>query len=305
MVTNRFELDDSVDEYFPRHGWIAGRTGHRHLRFPVKALFGLGSTGYERLHELKLSWTAGSPYKRLTLLANSLRELHYEIRNVISLSEDWRENGNLIILSNQRIDIYLISAFTVLRRFPDVLLETARPLLFEHFQSAPRELKVYRRKSVADFEQLKPRCDPEILHDAIQFHTKWFDKIRGRNTGIRDVLMHNEYLILNGAQGARGPDEEKTRRTYQSQFYVGSEWLPSKKKKPLDLIQELRGCVGGLCAFMEQLHRSFGMCERRYDRNDVFLCLPGSASCDNIGFWPSIIAGEDEVFPAEPMTAAD
>jgi hypothetical protein len=81
------------------------------------------------------------------------RDLHKEVREILPLQEQWdapvsadRDNAlNRLQEGLDRLAILLIAAFTFLRRLADEVIDASRPLLFEKWQSAPRQMKVAKR----------------------------------------------------------------------------------------------------------------------------------------------------------------
>jgi hypothetical protein len=88
-----FDLPPGAKNYFPSHGWIEGATGLRHLRLPILRVFQQTHPVYARFEEHGLAgvWLqTRSPFRTLRQLGVALRDLHAELRLLLTLAdEEW------------------------------------------------------------------------------------------------------------------------------------------------------------------------------------------------------------------------
>lgn len=298
-----FDLPPSANSFFPAHGWIAGPTGVPCLRLPAQRLYQHGEPTYKYFVDNKIGglWLqTHSPTRTLHHLAVCLRDLHREVREILPLQEMWDAPVSAArdeTLTRQqegldRLAILLIAGFTLLRRLADELIDASRPFLFEHWQSAPRQMKVAKRQVVrAELQNLKPICNLDVLNDALTNHTTWFEQLR-QDDGLRDILVHKPHVLQISTQG-------------KSQLgRSGIEWrLTAHLVRPqpatagglrvVDLFPALLECVDGACAFMERLVTAVGSF-RGYEQGD-FQSLTGRTN-DIVGCWPPI-GGSRTQFP--------
>lgn len=291
-----FECPPEANEHFPAHGWMANVDGARVLRLPVLRLFQHGEPGHRYFLENKLGgvWLQSrSPERTLRQLSVCFRDLHHELREILPLTIKKDKTSHELtrwLEGIERTEVLLIAAFHLLRRLPDDLVDASRPCLFEHWQSAPRQLK--SAVSAANDNKLqmhKPRCDLGILSDALLNHTAWFDRLRNTD-GVRDVLTHKPHILQIGAQGSQDPDGAPVNWRMTATLTQG---LPGKDWRHMDLFPLLLECIDGACDFMKLFCQSVGLggC---YQRGDC-LFLTGSDN-DSVGFWPPIF-GQREGFP--------
>lgn len=101
-----------------------------------------------------------------------------------------------------RLAVLLIAAFALLRRLADDLIDASRPLLFEKWQSAPRQLETSiaanRKGELTNFD---PICRFDILQDLIANKTAWFEALR-QEDGLRDILIHQPHYISVSPAGS-------------------------------------------------------------------------------------------------------
>jgi len=296
------DLTSEGQNRFPSHGWITGHTGIKHLRLPILRLFQLGQPTYERFVENNLGgmWLqCRSPYRTLRQLAVALRDLHAEIRVMLPIvQEDWyprepsRERDNALTRVHEgyeRTEISLIAIFVLLRRLADELIDASRPLLFKHWQSAPRKLAVAISKARdGTLAEAHPICDFDLLTDALQNHTAWLSRLR-EDKGIRDILIHKEHILQVGAQGSKSPEDVKFNWKITASLLQGRPGATHS----IDLFPALIDCIDGACLFMDRLYRSVSPIDE-YQKGDV-LFLTG-ADNDAVGFWPPILGTRTE-FP--------
>jgi len=298
-----FDLPPSASGFFPAHGWIAGLTGVPCLRLPVQRLYQLGEPTQKYFVNNNIGglWLqTHSPTRTLRHLAVCLRDLHSEVREILPLQEMWdgpvSDTRDEALTRQQegldRLAILLIAGFTLLRRLADELVDASRPFLFEHWQSAPRQMKVAKGQVArAELQRLRPICNLDVLNDALTNHTGWFEQLR-QDDGLRDILVHRPHVLQISAQG-------QSRRSQS-----GIEWrLTAHLVRPqpatagglsvVDLFPALLECVDGACGFMERLVTAIGsLCG--YEQGD-FQFLTGRAN-DIVGCWPPI-GGSRTQFP--------
>ena len=297
-----FHLPPEAIDIIPAHGWLRSVTGLRHLRLPIMQMF--QPTGPTFIH-FQQAGLAGqwlqfrSPYRTLRQLAVALRDLHLEVRLLLPLVEgEWSDrepsserNDTLTRLREgfERIEISLIAIFVLLRRLADELIDASRPVLFEHWQSAPRQLKTLmlcgQNGGLARF---RPRYDVGVLTDALQTQLAWFSQLR-QDDGIRDILVHKDHLLQVGSAGHKTPTDEAF------VWRINAALIRSKRNgiTVIQLFPSLMDCMRGACRFMDKLHLC-AIQSGRYGTGDV-LPLTGSDN-DIVGFWPSILESPQE-FP--------
>lgn len=296
------DLTQEAQNHFPSHGWVTGCTGFKHLRLPILRLYQYGQPTYERFIENNLDgmWLqCRSPYRTLRQLAIALRDLHAEIREILPIvQEDWNgrepssERDHALTRVHEgyeRIEISMIAAFVLLRRLADELIDTSRPFLFKHWQSAPRKLAVAVSKARdGTLIGVNPICNLEIFTDALLNNTAWLDRLR-ENKGIRDIIIHKEHILQVSAQGSKSPEDVNFNWRISASLVQGSPGA----LHTVDLFPALVDCITGACGFMDRLYRSVSPTDC-YQRGDV-LFLTGSSN-DIVGFWPPIFETRTE-FP--------
>lgn len=299
------DLTPEAQNQFPAHGWISGHIGIKHLRLPILRLYQFGQPTYEHFVENNLAgmWLqCRSPSRTLRQLAIVLRDLHATVREILPIvQEQWIErepssDRNFALTKEhegyERIEISLISAFVLLRRLADELIDASRPFLFKDWQSAPRKLAtaVLKARDGTLFKA-NPTCDLEIFTDALLNHTLWLDQLR-QNEGIRDTLIHKEHILQVGAQGSKSLEEVDFNWKISATLVQGRPGA----LHTTDLFPALANCIAGACRFMDRLYASVSSTDA-YQQSDV-LFLTGS-DVDIVGFWPPILGTRTEF----PLTA--
>lgn len=182
----------------------------------------------------------------------------------------------------ERVEVLLIAIFVLLRRLADQLIDASRPILFEKWQSAPRQLKTaVAALSSNALPALGPRCDLGVLAEALLKHTGWFEQLR-KEEGVRDILVHKDHTLLVGGRGHRAPTDERTLWRMSAQLI---RWQGGDLKS-IELFDVLQECVCGACDFMEQICKSIGM-SGGYEQGDR-LRLTGDEG-DIVGLWPPLL----------------
>ena len=132
-----------------------------------------------------------------------------------------------------------------------------------------------------------------MLHDALKNKTGWFQKLRRKGEGFRDILTHSNYYMHVSPYGTSTPGS-KIEWKMEAQLFREAA-LPGGPTRVLHLLPALLECVGGACAFMEGLTRSVNALTG-YSREDA-LILIGNDS-DVVGCWPAI----DGAFTSFPLS---
>lgn len=291
-VSNFYEVSSEVDAVFPRHGWVESMSGARFLRLPILRLYQLGEPTFDAYTKNGLGgvWLqCRSPYMSLRQLGIALRELHAEVMVLVPiLEQEWMERppskerddaGTRYHEGKERTEVLLIAIFVLLRRLADQLIDASRPILFEQWQSAPREMK--KAISMAESDSLRalgPRCRLDLLQEALLQCTGWFEQLR-KDEGVRDILVHKDHILRVGGQGFRAQTDKETT------WRVSAQLIRQRRGGLVttELFDVLRECLCGACEFMEQLCRSVGLAGG-YGRGDL-LFLTGDDG-DVVGFWP-------------------
>jgi hypothetical protein len=297
-----FEVPAVANEFFPAHGWIAGPTGVPCLRLPVQRLYQVGEPVHDRFSKNNIAgiWLqTHSPTRTLHHLAVCLRDIHKEVREILPLQEIWetpvstaRDDAlNRLQEGLDRLAILLIAGFTLLRRLADEVLDASRPLLFEHWHSAPRQMKVAKAQAAQEkLRDLKPICDVDVLTDALKNYTKWFEQL-GQDDGLRDIV-HKPHVLQISPQGTSSPGQDGVDWRIVAHL-VRDQPKPGGGLSVIDLFPELLRCVDGACVFMSRFVEAVGSL-RGYEQGD-FVFLTGNVN-DTIGCWPPII-GSRTRFP--------
>lgn len=302
-MKNVLELMEEAQAYFPAHGWVTGSSGVRLIRFPILRVFQHLHPAYFRYQDLGIAgfWLqTHSPFRTLRLLAIALRDLHYELRVLDPiLHQNWfdkppSEARNQAMTEQserlERCEVLLISVFTLLRRLADDLMGTLRPLLFDHVDSAPRELKTaIQLAQSGKILKAGPRYEPGVLINILLNETDWLSKLREEN-GIRDTLIHRPHVLLVGATGASNSSSAEIDWRVYAQVVVQAKTGP----KATDIFPLLIDCIEGVCSFMTSITRLIGGMER-YENADWMMVLGNDA--DLIGFWPEIGNSTPRTFP--------
>ncbi len=297
-----FELTPDATDFFPLHGWIEGATGVRLLRLPILRVFQHSHPHYSRFTTQGLGgmWLqTRSPYRAIRQLGVALRDLHAELRVLLELAdEDWfdeeaSDSRNRALTrqneGNERCEVLLISVFILLRRLADDLTDSLRPVLFEHWKSAPSQLK--KMISLAEsggLHALKPYCDADDLSSIVLTDTTWLQKLRKKD-GIRDTLVHRPHILSVGSQGTKPNDTENYAWHIIANMMV---WDPNGVRST-SLFPLLLECIAGACTFMTSISKLIGGMNS-FDRGDMVV-LTGSDN-DIVGFWPPI-RGVQHEFP--------
>lgn len=296
------DLPDAAKQHFPSHGWLAGVTGMRSIKLPVLRLFQPGHPSFSRFSDNGLAgmWLqANSPYRTLRQLGIALRDLHSVIRFVLpTLDESWNdrppssERDRAFTAQHEawgRIEILLIAIFVLLRRLAEELIVASRPILFEHWHCAPKEMKTaIRWAREGKLSSAGPLCNVEVLENALLTQTGWLASLR-EDDGIRDILIHRQHILQVSAQGVKAPGDDKCRWRVTAHLVLDS----ARSKRRVDLLPALSTCLEGVCAFMSSLYRCVGPIDG-YCRDDA-LTLTGMDN-DIVGFWPAI-TGEPHQVP--------
>ncbi len=291
---NFFCLPENTKACFPRHGWTRNITGSRQLRLPLLRLFQFESPHYEIFNANGLAgiWLqCHSPSASLRMLAVCLRDISSEFQIILATNEeDWdnrpvSDERNRSLTRNQeameRSEVLLISAFVLLRRLADQIMDAARPLLFEDWKSAPRQMKTAVSMARSGrISELQARCNSQRLIDALVSKTAWFDAFR-QEDGVRDILVHKEHFLSVGSLGTK-PTESAD---YSWRVTVDLMRVKNGEIANLDIMPVLRTCLEGLCDFMEAVYLSLNEGGDYAIGDTVFV----TGNDDDVtAFWPSI-----------------
>ena len=289
-----FDLNPASEQHAPTHGWIRSASGVRHLRLPVLRLYQMGQPTYARYVEYNMAgmWLQfRSPYRTLRQLAIVLRDLHREARDVLTITQhDWlhqepssdRDGAlNRQREGNERIETLVMTAFILLRRLADELIDVSRPFLFQNWHSAPRKMSTAVTAARDGLlGKAKPLCAIDILSDALLHHTDWHAQLR-KHDGIRDILVHYPHVLQVGSAGSKAADESNFKWRISAQLAT----IEQGELRTVDLLPALLECVAGACQFMAGLVRCVAPIDH-YERGDL-LFLTGSDN-DIVGFWPAV-----------------
>jgi hypothetical protein len=245
---------------FPKHGWAMSSDDVRLLWLPIMRI--LANSGKLR-SEIGLSRNLGSRqqedirclFATLANLSVTLRELAGAMREIESLDpiNGDNESKNREWHLKELIKLYVDVCIMCLRRLSDAFGRSIRYVLFDHFESAPREFKKLITMTSNDEKGLLaagPLCDVDHLKKVLHENTDWFADIRGMNReglgkkGIRDVLDHD----VSSIEIIREKAGDSPWRTRALLRHVSESSLMS-----LDLLSFVERCICQLCELWTQL----------------------------------------------------
>lgn len=295
-MSHFWDLPQAATALFPRHGWVEGSAGVLQLRLPILRLYQFQTPHHMRYVQLGLAgmWLQShSPHPSVRLLAVALRDLAFEFGHILkALNEGWldkdpSEERNQVLTRHQeavqRSEVLLTAALVILRRLADQVIDATRPLLFDHWQSAPRQMKTaISAANAGKLVDLKPRCKVDELTSALLSKTKWFEDLR-QEAGIRDVLIHKDhwFSVSSVGIGDGAPSKNVTWRVTADLWRMkrdGGRWH-------VDVVPALRACLAGMCDFMEALYSCL-VRGGEYAQGDMVF-LTGRDE-DVVAFWPPL-----------------
>lgn len=267
----------------------------RQLRLPLLRLYQCEAPHYQAYLQKQLAgvWLQSrSPYPSIRMLAVCLRDLSAEFRVIVPyLEADWfhkppSAEGSVAFTryheALERSEVLLMSAFVLLRRLADQIVDATRPLWFTDWQSAPRQLKTaIAAAKIGDLSKLNPTCNLQRLSSALLHRTKWFEDLR-QEDGVRDILVHKEHIFRVSAQGSQAPMEDR----FSWRVTADITRLKGSELKHVDILPVLRQCLHGLCDFMEDVYRSLNESGTYQQGDTVFLTGDDE---DVTVFWPPMV----------------
>ena len=284
-------IPNEIQTYFPKHGWTNNVSGVRQIRLPILRLFEYELPYCEVFSANGISgvWLQSrSPVESLRMLAVCLRDLSSEFRTLLKYREVvWSGDATINVDDPEtlqrgceawrRSEIFLFSAFVLLRRLADQIVDATRPLWFEDWGSAPKSMKTaIRAANQGKLKSLKPRCDVDRLSNAFIERTQWFEDLR-QEDGVRDILVHKDHVfkVTLSQHGTKNPwcVEASLTRLIKGELVV------------VDVVPVLRSSLLGLCDFMEEVCLSIASASG-FGPSDV-LYLTGDHE-DITAFWPEL-----------------
>jgi hypothetical protein len=276
-----------VAERYPGHGWALYSQGAKIVWCPLRQVLAwpeetLRKKGLSDRVELSSSHDPLPFSETLQKLAVSLRELHRLVRTACDRPCNLEpESLTADLEALEKIPLFIDLIFIYLRRIPDRLAVASLPLLFQHWQSAPREFK----KWIDDIDKLeayKPICNFAALREVIKDNSAWFESLRDTlasgKKGLRDALEHRGVRFL---VGKRQIGDERPR------FTVMVDSRASDVEVLRDILPQVPDSVEGLCRLMTGVHSAIGVGDT-YRWGD-FINLVGMDD-DIAGYWPRIEA---------------
>lgn len=293
-VTDFFSLPTETSDLFPRHGWVRNSAGVGQLRLPLLRLYEAEEPYYGtycRKQVMGVWLQSRNPKASIRMLAVCLRDLNVEFRAILKYVEagglgcpdnfESRQIATRYYEALHRSELLIFSAFVLLRRLADQIMDATRPLLFEHWKSSPKQMKTaIKAAKEGTLSAHAPSCDVERLTRALIERTQWFEDLRN-DGGVRDILVHKEHIFLIGAHGEKSViDGDFSWRVYADLTQERSGVLAS-----VDVVTILRRCLLGLCDFMEEICLSVAVAGD-FGPGD-FVYITGS-DLDVTAFWPSV-----------------
>jgi hypothetical protein len=300
------ELLPEINRYFPCHGWIGGPDNMRVVCLPVLSFFTFEEPYCKIFTKNNLigGWLQSrSPERTIRLLGICFRDLHKEFREIFPLIDRSVESSNNINQQSEeftrfqegteRIELFLIAAFTLLRRLADELIDASRPILFNNWKSAPREMKKAIQFAREDkLKRLNPICNIDILINALINHTRWFSRLREEN-GIRDIIIHKPHTLQISSEGIKNEENDTWTRRISAHLV-----RYDKNIIAIDLLDTLFNCIDESCKFMELLCCSVGHIHGYEEDSFAWsgcLLMTGMDN-DIVGIWPPLVSKRTE-FP--------
>jgi len=278
---------------YPEHGWAVNSQGQRLLWFPLLHLVENVQV-FRQQRGIESPISAGAMGERKFLVdtlkkyVRALRELHRVGRHARDYSIDFdssafrsQEASTARTHAAEMGPLFIDLALIYLRRLADRITVATAPVLFESFESAPREYKNLIGSVKANrIDGFKPICDVCKLRKAVEEHSSWFSALRGTNAdgkkGLRDAVEHRGVILWPHLTQIGN-----SRPTYEvTMFSRSRDVMPVGNV--LDSIAEHNS---GLCAFMSALCDAAGW-RGSYGARDVFLVVGDEE--DVTALWPQL-----------------
>ena len=276
---------------YPKHGWAMNSQGYRLLWFPLMRLTKNIRTfrkakGITSRMSVRDQQERDPFYETLRNHAVALRELHQVTRLACDHPIDTSdaELPEAPMARHRAFEITpLLSdlALVYLRRLADRITICTRPVLFEHYKSAPREFKnLIEAVGTTSLADLRPICDAEELQEVIRKHSDWFDELRGISPagkkGVRDAREHRGTILW--------PSMSQT-NTERPTYELSLQSRAADVERRHDLLEFIAKCNADACALMTGLCRAAGW-TGTYESRDALLIVGNDE--DTTAFWPQI-----------------
>lgn len=256
-----FKEEDKRRRY-PDHGWAMNSENVRLLWLPIMRVL----ANSEKIRsDIGLSRNMGSRQREdihclfatIGSLSVALRELARAMREIESLDpiEGDDESMNKQWYLRELIKLHADLCVMFLRRLSDAFCRSIRYVLFDPFESAPREFKkliTMASENAQGLLKAGPLCSVDLLKKVLCENSAWFADIRGMNRGglgkkgIRDVLDHDTSSIeITRDKAGDGPWETKALLRYASESNLMS----------FDVLSLVKSCVSQLCGLWTQLYK--------------------------------------------------
>jgi len=283
---------------FPKHGWATNSEGICLIWLPIMRVLANSNKVRTELGLSKITnknWEdVISLFRTLENLSIILRELAVAMRHISSLDpitgNSNSKNREYYLLG--LIKVYVDTSIMYLRRLADDFCRSVRYVLFDKFESSPREFKKLINLAMLDENKLVKAgllCDIGQLKEVIIENTYWFRDIRGMNRdghgkkGYRDILNHHSSSIeTTRDQTNNGPWQTKALLRYMSESNVMS----------FDLLAFVERSVSQLCDFWTRLYNILPYKSDDYKsganlrEGDIFFIL--GDDIDTTRMWPKI-----------------
>lgn len=232
---------DGYAARFPRHGWTYDVDGRLGLFFPVLTVLEHAreireQAGLRDVLSRDEVASARSFLVHVRTLAGLLCELEGLVRQDSTQESD---SGRGVIF--ERAPSLIDRAFTYLRRLADRFASAVAPVFFRHRASSPHGFASLVKLAEAEhgLAGLAPLLDADELRRLLREQTVWFRRLRGVETGLRDVLEHRpvEIQLAVASNGLSVP----SRRELVAVLSHGPDD---------ELVTALREICTGLCEFL-------------------------------------------------------
>jgi|GEM_PF-3640500 len=285
-----FSLPEQAAKY-PRHGWAVNSQDVRLLWLPMANMLAFWNPHLIRqakgIESSSSHLVPSQPFRQTLLkLVVALRELHQLCRETslvetLSPANVTAEQRHVLHHGAEMAPLFVDLSFVYLRVLADRFVDATRPLLFQHFTSAPREYKKMREflRDKSRVAGADPIVDVNLLAQAFDSHSSWFDVLRqpgGGGKGIRDAMEHRPVITNVGHRQVEGERPE---------LVIHLHGFANDVTFKQELTSTLRECLRDMCQLWTDVSLLINS-RPTYDRRDWFPVV--GLDDDIVGFWPEV-----------------